>query len=610
LEANRHDVDADYESRSRTDRSYILVGRLDPSFTRHAAEAELSVLLRQEDMQFPIYKDARNIILTRVSMVPGDMRSAVQNSVRFLHVIAAFVLIIACANISGLFIARSAEREREIAIRVALGAPRAQLLWHVLLECLIVSFLSAVLGIILTFWSSRALLALLPSSLFLSLRLSVNGDVILFVLLLSLVSTLLFGVPIALHYAHVSPGRDLKQAPDTGKTRARTLRTLVIVQISVALILVGAANISFQALDKSIKSYPGFPNRNIVAATFAPGLENTSDHRTRSQLSDVAQQLSALPEIQAVATAEHLPFDPMRSNASISILAPGYSYSSPTSSRSSVAYNIVGPGYFELLGIAILKGRGFTHADEQQTLQVAIVNQVMADRFWKGDAIGQHINLDIPGSTGLQIVGVAQNGRYDSAKGVPQSYLYLPVSQTSFRRMTVLARTRSSPDDAVPAIRELLKVGSGLPLLSVTTLDSALDYVFLVPRACSVIFGFFAGLAFVLSNAGLYALISFTTERRTREIGVRLALGTPRERIATLVLAQALRLSVVGVVAGGIPTLLVIRVLSNMFYGGQGTDLKGLAITVSVVTLTSLIAALVPAVRAAKVDPVEALRYE
>ncbi|MGZ7088727.1 MAG: ABC transporter permease, partial [Candidatus Angelobacter sp.] len=541
----------DFDLTDRSVRAFTVIARVKPGITSASVRAQMQTLAAQLTQEFPKTNAQRSVAIGSISTLPPDVRPAVLDSSWFLQAAVSLVLLIVCANVGGLLLARAYGRRREIAVRFALGARRRQIIRQLLMEAVLISLTAGVVSIFLTFWVTRLLPALKPVQLPIVLDLTPDTTVLIYALGISLLSGLLFGMLPAFGLSKVEVYKELKEgaADSTHRNKFGFLRALVVIQIAACLVLLGAANLCLQALSRVAASYPGFPNHNILAVLLAPKLQAYTEPQTAVFFDRLQERMRQLPDVRNVTLAEHLPFDPKSSGMTARISTSDFQEQTDRDKNGKpVPYNIVGPGYFGTLGIRILNGREFLEQDKKDSAKVAIVNESMARLFWRnGDPIGKSFVLLNPANTTVQVVGVAKAGKYDSAKGIPQPYFYLPVSQTSYSKMNILVQTQEDPKNVVPVIESTIyDLDPQLPILSKETMNEHLELVLFLPKITSILFGFFGGLAFVLAVIGLYSVVDYSTTQRTREIGIRVALGATSGNVLRLVIQQGLVMAGLG----------------------------------------------------------------
>jgi predicted permease len=607
--------DLNFENRS--DRRYVVLGRLRDGVNQTEAKAQMNVMARQLQAAYPSSESKVHIVFSSISTVPSDIRPLIVGSSLFLLAVVSICLLIACANLSGMLLSRLLTKRRDFAVRLVLGASRLYLILPVLTESLIIAALAGALGFLLAFWVTRVLQHLRFPMVPFSFDFSPDLRVVAFTTAITLASGLLFGV----FPAWVVSGPRLLSFLRSGDHTARRGRTgtvgmLVIVQFAGALILLTAANVAIQSFRRVSRIYPGFSHSNVLMVTLAPkDTRHYSDVQTREFLRRLVDRFRLVAGIESVSLTARLPFDPTP--------GPSIPLSFPTNSESdnrnaveahTVAFDAVGPGYLSTLGIPLIEGREFDDDDRQATPRVAIINNIMADRYWPHEnPVGKSLNLGPPGSSPVTIIGVARAGVYDAFRGVPRPYAYLPVSQQSqVSRITVLVETRGDPKSFLPLLqREIDALDPDLPLVMVQTVREQVSVVSFLPRVTSGLFGFFGLLAFLLATVGLYSLVEYTTAQRTKEFGIRVALGATRSDIVRLVLSRGIKLASIGAAFGTLPSFLLVLILTKSVFGlSAASAFRGMALVCISLMAVALIASAIPARKGTGIQPLVALRHE
>lgn len=612
--ATMPEIIPDFDLSDHSARAFTVLARMKPKVKTSEVRAQMQTMAAQLAQSFAKTNQGRSVAIGPISALPPDVKPAIVDSAWFLQIAVSLVLLIVCANVSSLLLARGAGRRREIAIRFALGAHRRDVVRQLLMEPIVMAMMAGVVSIVLTFWITQYIPGLVPPQLPIVLNFAPTTNVVLYTLVICILSGLVFGSLPALRLSRLNVQEELKDGTvDTGRTRFTFLRTLVVIQMAACLVLLAAANLCLHALQRVAVSYPGFPNHRILATQLAPALEGYSREQAATFFDKLEDRVRQLRGVGNVSLAEHLPFDPRGSSMTSRVYTSDFQDQTDRDKIGRpVLYNIVGVNYFTSLGIDLMGGRDFTPHDDKDAPQVAIVNEHMAKLFWKGgDPIGKSFTATSPSNSVIRVIGIARAGKYDSAKGIPQPYFYLPAVQTHYTRMNLLIQTDSDPAQWRPAVQEIIyDLDPQLPVLSSQTLSEHLGLVLFLPKVTSVVFGFFGGLAFILAVMGLYAVVDYSTTQRTREIGIRMALGATSGDVLKLVMRQGFLIAAVGVVVGVLPAFICIRILSRVFYGLGSTNPGALLAAALTLLVIATVASYLPARRAALVHPMTALRYE
>ena len=525
-----------------------------------------------------------------------------------------FVLLIACSNIAGLMLARTTGRVREIAVRVAMGAGRWQLMSQTLAESAVLAAGGAVAGLALAYAGVRALLVLAPESAVTGLSARLDPRVLWFTAAVSALSAILFGLAPAWQIARMDPHDALKGAGRSGMTghgRQQLRALLVVGETALALVLLAGAGWFLRNLARLEEVHPGFEPRGVMTATMTlPRTRYSNDEKRIPFYRAVVERLAATPGVTTAGMGIPLPFSGSEASASFSIEGRNVGPGDPGPHGD---VRVVSPGYFDALRIPLQTGRVFSDRDRADTELVAVIDENLAREYWPGvSPLGQHIRGGVPGGKWATIVGMVGHVRHsslasDSGKGV----YYYSMWQRSAPFTMVVLRTSGDPARLASAIREAVRAAD--PAEPVHDLKTMADLVntSLAPRRFVVrMLGFFAAAALLLAALGLYGVISYSVAQRTPEIGIRMALGAQRSAVLRMVLAQGTRLAGAGAVLGAVVSVLLGRWVASQIPGIGAFDLPVLATTIVVLMAAATLASLLPAARATRVDPYEALRWE
>ena len=606
---------------------FYLFGRLKPGMSREQAEAALRVLYRQRQEEelggefFQKYPDLKDRFLKQTfNLVPAsrgqsDLRQRFEQPLIVLEWLVGFVLLIACANVASLLLARAAARQREIAIRTALGASRVQIVRQLLLESLILAVGGGVAGIALSAVLARALLRFLPfDPENLSLVTTPDLRILLFAAALTLTTAVVFGLVPALQASRVSPGMTLKAEAGSvagGHGHVRLRKTLVAMQVGLATVLLIGAGLFVRSLQALRNVDLGFRTENVVTMGVQPATVY-DEARKRQVFRSVIEGLATVPGVKAVGANSSRLLRGGRWDSSITI--PGVT---AQDGRYPWSYfNAVTPGYFAALGIPIKAGRDFTWSDWGAAEERCLVNEELVTQYLRGqNPVGRRMGQGRDVAPNTEIVGVFGNASYDDVRGpVPRQTFVSMGSGTRLRgigSMVVYARTDRDPGPVMAALRaEVRRIDPNLVIANLRTLDAQLDMRLANERMLSFLATGFALLATVLAVVGLYGVLAFVVTRRTREIGIRMALGADRGRVVRLVLSEMLAVFVFGVAAGVFAGTAGGRYVESQLFGIHAHDPAVFVLSAAVLLAAALAAGFVPAWRAAKIDPMRALRYE
>jgi len=525
---------------------------------------------------------------------------------------AALVLAIACANVAGMLLARGSARHREIGIRLAVGASRRRLVRQLLTESLVLAGLGAALGLFLAWWLTRVLTTLhLPIPVPLSLSLRLDFRVLSFAVIVAMATGVLAGLVPALRATRPNLAADLKGEPGHERVAGRrwSFRDLLVVaQIAVTIVLLVCAGLLLRSLSASNRADVGFRTDGLAIVSGDTGMLRYAPERSQQYWSEVLRRIEALPGVQGVALASRLPFSLNFNSTQIAV--PGHQ---PAADAAGAAINsaIVSPGYFRALGVSVLEGRAFAPADAPPTRAVAIVSDAFARKYWPAaSAVGQIVyERTLSSGRSFEIVGVVADHTQQRVGEPVRPTIYFSSTQRPSGYNVVVARTAADDRALVARMREtLLALEPDLLLLESQTMRMQMQAMLFPVRAAATFVAVFSGLGLLLAGVGLYGIIAFTVAQRTREIGIRIAIGaTPRSVIA-LVVRQGLGLVVAGTIAGAVLASLATRVVAGALYGVGVGDPIAWSLAGVALAAAALAAHAVPAWRAARVDPVRALR--
>ena len=605
-----------YNSRwaaNRTAHALGVVGRLKAGITFAQAQAEMNTIGARLEQEHAENKGERIIVNPFMNEVVGDVRPALLT----LLGAVGLVLLIACANIAGLLLAQHAARSKEIAIRAALGAGRARLLRQFFIEALLLSVLGTTAGIALAKFGMGALVKIIPTKIPRLDQVQLDWRVLAFTLLLSLVTCLLFGMVSAWQATKPDLQPTLEHGvrtsgPGTGQ---RFRQLLVVFQVTMAVMLVIGAGLLIKSFWRLRQADPGFTSTNVLSAHVTLGPQYHKPLKTNDFYNQLIERISVLPDVDAVAIAyDH----PLESNMVDDFKIEGRT-ESESGRPASANFQPVSWDYFRTVGMTIISGRPFTQQDDQDHSGVAIVNEAFARQYLPhGKALGQRIQPVLPAQiwnnerlTSFEVVGIVRNVKSAGWNAESEPTYYLPATQAPFQAMTILVRTRNDPATLVSALRNAVQtIDPTQPVTNIRTLDQIVSDSIAQPRLNMLLMGLFGGLALILAAVGIYGLLSYAVTERTREIGTRMALGAQVPDVLRLVLKQGMTLALIGEVIGLVGAFALTRVIRGLLFGVAPTDAMTFIAVAAVLTSVALLACYFPARRAAKVDPLVALRHQ
>jgi len=598
-----HPLVPDKDPRPFRGRNYLDVwARLKPGVTAQRARAELETIGRRLESQYPDSNGEVGVsFLPLHEYIVGDIRPVL------LVLLAAvvIVLLIGCANVANLLLARATARAKEISIRTALGASRRRLLRQLLTESVLLALLGGVLGFLLAVLAVPALLALSPPDIREFNQIGINREVLAFSFLASVVSGVGFGLIPALQASRSNPNEFLKEG-ERGSTanRGRTRSTLVIAEVGLSLVLLVAAGLLAKSFARLMDVNPGFDPDHLL--TFNLALPSSADRvRQLAFYQQVVQRLQGLPGVQAAGAVSRLPLS--GGNSSRSFYVPGIEKSFDADIRVST------PDYFRTLRIPLLKGRNFSDSDLGSSLNIAIVNDALARNVFPGqDPIGKQITHFGPDDLTLQIIGVVGNVRHIGLDAAPHSEIYQLLGQAEWPSMSVAIRSATSDPTSVTSAAQnvVWSVNKDVPLANVRTMQDLIANSVQRRKFSMLLLTMFAGVAMLLAAIGLYGVMSYSVAQRTHEIGIRMALGARRPDVLALVVKQGMVLALMGIAAGAVLSLAMTRLISGMLFGITATDPLTFAGVAALLGTVAFLANYLPARRASKVDPMVALRCE
>ncbi len=602
--------------RGRENAWLMMGGRLKPGVTASQAQTEISALFAQMQQEYPeAYRD-RGLVVAPASRLPGLGNDYVLPFIGVLGVIVGLVLLIACTNLAGIMLARAAARSREVAVRLALGASRRELVTQFLTESLIVFVVGGVAAVLVSRVMTGLLASFLPAlPVPIAVDFSLDGRVLWFAVALSLLTGLLTGLVPALQSTRVSIGTDLKN-DSAGTGRHRLRQGFIAAQMGLCLVLLVSAALFLRAFQAALDVRPGFDVDPIDVVSIDLSIRGYAEDRTFDVTEAIRTRLAALPGIERVAVGAVIPLGGEGLGLG-ALRLPG----STEPDHAKTDWNVVSPEFFDTLSLPIVRGRAFTAGDRVGSPDVAIVNETMARRLWPNvDPIGQRLESGDfrPGREHVDhtytIVGVAKDVKYRWLGDEGRNFLYVPLGQQPWRTPQFFIRRdlRATIAGGLPAaVRGVLKdVDPNLPLIQLMSLREVADFGLLPQRLAAAVAGSLGSVALLLAAIGLYGVTAFTVARRTREIGLRVALGADPQRVKRLIVNQALKLTAIGGSVGLLLAVGVTRLIGGLLFGVSPLDPISFGGTVSALVLVTVAASYVPARRAARLNPTVALRAD
>ncbi len=608
----------------RGNRGLFIMGRLKPGVTVEQAQADFKNVGAQLYREWPqawenIRREGRTISLVSESaarVMPG-MRTPLVIFMALLLTVVGLVLLIACANVANLLLARAAARRKEIAIRLSLGAGRARLIQQLLTESVLLALLGGVAGLALATWGADLLMAFKPPVPF-PLEINLHGDwrVFGFMFGLSLLTGIVFGLVPALAAARPDVTSALKDdggAANARGGRGRLRGALVVVQVALSLLLLICAGLFLRSLRNASTIDPGFDADNLLALTMDLEQQGYDEVRGKIFTAQLLDRVRALPGVVAASLADDLPLSLGGSRRGVTIEG----YAAQPGEDMEIHSSKVAPGYFETLRIPLLQGRTFEAQDRAAAPGVVLVNEAFARRYWPGQPpLGKHIQMGsvrsgVNDAPALTVVGVVKDGKYTSLGEEATPFLYLNLAQQYAASPTLIVRTSGNPTDWLAAVRsEVTTLDKSLPLFDVKTMRQHLGIALLPARLAGSVLGIFGLIALLLAAAGIYGVMAYAVAGRTREIGIRMALGADSFAVLRLVVQQGMTLVLIGLALGLAAAFALTHLLKSFLFGVSTADPVTFAGIVGLLTLVALAACWIPARRATQVDPLVALRCE
>ncbi|MGH7674909.1 MAG: ABC transporter permease, partial [Gemmatimonadales bacterium] len=597
-------------SRFRGNHYLEVIGRLRPGATPRAAQTELAAVARRLEQQYPETNSGAT-----VSVVPlRDNEVGEYRTVLIIMMVAvAFVLLIACANVANLLLARAAGRHREIAIRVAVGAGRRRLLRQLLTESVLLALAGAALGTLVALWGLDLIVAAVPEDKPFWMVFTIDARVLAFTAAVAVATGVLFGLAPALHALKTDVHDALKEGArgaGIGPGRQRLRHGLVVAEVALSVVLLIGATLMIRSFLRLQAVDPGYDRHNLLAlSVYLAGPAYDSAYERTGFYAGALPRLAALPGVEAVAASHAPPLAGSRTSSTISIEGQPVE----TGREPSASWQAVTAGYVTLLRVPLLRGRDLTEQDVRDSARVAVVGRTMAARFWPdADPIGKRFRFgSSEENPWITVIGVAGDVRIRRLSEPPQNHFYIGYPLAPFRGMMILVRTEGDPAGVTRAARETIREADpALPVYAAQTMDALYRSSMWEQRLYGWMFGAFAGVAVLLAVTGLYGVMAYLVTLRTHEIGVRMALGARTRDVARLVLRRGGRLAAAGIGIGLLGALGLTQALTGFLFGVSPTDpLTFLAIPL-LLAAVALTASWIPARRAARVDPMLALRYE
>ncbi len=594
------------------------IARLKPGVSVEQASAEFATITARLNQAYPDDRAAttQGQVQTEVDGRWAEMGPVFKSASAIAMAIVGLILLIACANVANLMLARAAGRRKEIGIRLALGANRARLVRQLLTESMLLSIAGGGLGLLLALWVTDLMEGFIPVLEYnvISNFFALDSRALMFTLIVSLGTGLVFGLAPAWHSSNPELVPVLKGEAEGARRRKKRgfgLRNvLVVAQVALSLVVLVCGGLFIKSFRKAQTMDPGFDNANGLIVSLSPTLVGYEDDQSRQFYKQVLERVSHVPGVDAVSYARTLPLGDS-SNSNGPILKEGETLAKGSAGR-VIMTNVISPGYFKTMQIPIVEGRDFDDRDQPKTQRVVIVNQQMAQMLWPGEsAVGKRITIGVDSKDLWEVVGVVKTGKYRTLAEDPKPFYYHAMGQRRPAPTAMVVRAGVDPRSLAGAIRsEVQAIDRRVPLSGVKTMDQHKTYALWAPNMAASFSVAFAVVAILLSAVGLYSVMAYVVSQRTREVGIRMALGANRGDVMKMITRQGMRLAAIGVAIGLLLSLALAQVLSSLLIGVSGYDVATFILVPVLLSAVALVACYLPARRATKVDPLVALRYE
>jgi len=591
----------------------LAFGRLKPGIQASQAQEEMTLRMKQQAKSYPEqHKGKDSVSVYPLWRNPFGLNQFFSILLPALMMIAGLVLLLACTNVANLMLVRSVGRRREIAIRMSLGASRWRLVRQLLVESLMLALAGGLVALLITFWTSGTMMKFLPVTPDIPLSLTIAADrtVLIATLVISMITGVIFGILPALRSSKEAPFAVLKEdsgSASGGLRKVRLASGLVVAQISLSLLLLVCAGLFIRSVMRAQEINPGFNPHNILIASydlFSAGYSKETGIEFDRQL---LAKLQAMPGVESAALSERVPLAFYRSSTSVK----PEGYVSRANENMETQFDVVTPNYFRTMQFPIVKGRDFTAEDTRSSQRVAIVSEAFVNHFWPHqEALGKQFDSDLTNER-FTVVGVSRDIKVSGLTEEPMPFVYLPVYQVYRAGMIINVRALGDPLAFSKSVEKTVHdLNADLVVYDVTTVEEREHFSSFGQRIAGTFVGAFGLLALVLAGVGIYGVTAYTTRQRTREIGIRMALGASKQDVLRLVLSHGVRLMLIGVGVGLALSFAVTRFLASLLLGITSTDAITFSFVAILLCTVALFACFLPARRAMRVDPMVALRYE
>ncbi len=595
---------------TRTDHGLSAIARLKDGVSFAEAQTEMNNIAARIEEQNPVTNEGLGVKVTSLhESLSGDYRQALL----ILLGVVGCVLLVACVNVANLMLARATARQKEFALRAALGAGRWQIMRQLFVESLILATVGGALGFALSLWALHLLLTAIPIQLPFWMNFGIDLRVLGFTIAITVLTGLIFGAVPALQTSRVDLNDTLKEGGrGTVGARGRSRSLLVVTEIALSLVLLVGAGLMVQSFLRLRRVNIGLDAKNVLTATvILPQAKYRERDKRAAFFKQLVERVRGIPGVQAAAATATLPLS--GGNWGRSLTVEGFQVLS-VGQAPSIQHTVVTPDYFRTMGITLLAGRDFTDADAKDALEVTIIDERLAHEYWPNQsAIGKRVRFGPPedNEPWHTIIGVVRAVRHQRVQEDTRKSVYLPHLQIPVSGLSLVARTSSAPHELVGAIRrEVTQLDSDLPVSEVATMEEVVAESIWQPRLYATLFAVFGGAALVLALIGIYGVMAFLVQTRTHEIGVRMALGATARDVFTLIVGRGMKLTAIGVLIGVAGAAALTRLMHSLLFNTSATDPITFILIPVMLSLAAFFACYIPARRAAKVDPLVALRYE
>jgi putative ABC transport system permease protein len=595
---------------TRNDHGLDVIARLKDGVTLPQAQSEMTTIAKRIEEQNPVSNDGLGVNVTSLhENLSGNYRDALL----ILLGVVGCVLLVACVNVANLMLARATARQKEFALRAALGAGRWRIMRQLLVESLLLAIIGGALGFVLSIWALRLLLAAIPIDLPFWMNFSIDLRVLGFTLAITLLTGLIFGALPALQTSRVDLNDTLKEGGRNAsgiRSRARSL--LVVTEIAMSLVLLVGAGLMVQSFLRLRHVNIGLNPKNVLTATLVlPRAKYSKGQQSAEFFKQLVDRVRNLPGVEAASATGTLPLNGSTWGRGLTV--EGYPVLSG-GQVPSVQHTVVTPGYFRTMGISLLAGRDFNDSDAKDSQDVTIIDERLARKYWPNESpIGKRVRFGPPedNEPWHTIVGVVTSVRHQRLQEETDASVYLPHQKVPVTGLSLVARTTSNPHDFIGAVRrEVSQLDPDLPVSEVATMEEVIAESIWQPRLYAMLFAVFASGALLLALIGIYGVMAFLVQTRTHEIGIRMALGASARDVFKLIVGRGMKLTAVGVVIGVGGAIALTRLMHSLLFNTSATDPFVFILISALLSLAAFFACYLPARRAAKVDPLVALRYE